>query len=182
MVVFFLLSAVMIIGALGVVLLRQPVHAALSLVGTLLTLAATYITLHAQFLAAIQVIVYAGAIVVLFLFVIMLLNIEGDERKDLLPWLRPASYGVAAVAAAAIALTAFSSRRPLPTPQEVQANLLGGNAGPIGDLLFTEFMLPFQLVAVLLLVSIIGSVGLVQRRAETAARREAAEERELTRG
>lgn len=180
MLIFAILAAVMIIGALGVVLLRQPVHAALSLVGTLLTLAVTYITLHAQFLAAIQVIVYAGAIVVLFLFVIMLLNIEGDEDKDLLPWLRPAAYGVGVVAAAAIAVTAFSSRRPLPTPEQVAVNLQGGNAGPIADLLFTDFMLAFQLVAVLLLVSIVGSVGLVQRRSESAARRERAEERELS--
>ena len=76
MVTFVILAAIMLIGAGGVITLRQPVHAALSLVGTLLTLAVAYVTLQAHFLAAVQVIVYAGAIMVLFLVVIMLLNVE----------------------------------------------------------------------------------------------------------
>jgi len=74
MVGFIILALLATLGAIGVVTFRQPVHAALSLVGTLLTLAVTYITLEAHFLGAIQVIVYAGAIMVLFLFVIMLLT------------------------------------------------------------------------------------------------------------
>jgi NADH-quinone oxidoreductase subunit J len=178
---FAILATVMIVGAIGVVTLRQPVHAALSLVGTVLALAVFYITLHAQFLAAVQVIVYAGAIMVLFLFVIMLLNVQGDEEQDHLAWIRPLAFVVGAVAAVAVAAVAFTGRRPPPTAEQVVANLQGGNAGPIADVLFTDFMLPFQLIGVLLLVSIVGAVGLVQRKAESARRAaERERERELT--
>jgi len=88
MLLFFTLAVVMIIGAIGVITLKQPVHAALSLVATLLTLAISYVTLEAHFLAATQVIVYAGAIMVLFLFVIMLLNVQEDKEEEGLGWIR----------------------------------------------------------------------------------------------
>jgi NADH-quinone oxidoreductase subunit J len=166
MVTFVLLAAVMIIGAIGVVTLRQPVHAALSLVGTLLTLAVTYVTLQAHFLAAVQVIVYAGAIMVLFLFVIMLLNVEGEGQRDTFPWLRPAVYGTAVVAVAALAVTAFLNPRPLPEAAVIDAALSGGGAAQIGEVLFDQFVLAFQLVAVLLLTGIVGAVSLVQRKVE----------------
>jgi NADH-quinone oxidoreductase subunit J len=169
MIGFALLATVMIVGALGVVLLRQPVHAALSLVGTLLALAVTYVTLQAHFLAAVQVIVYAGAIMVLFLFVIMLLNVgDATGPKRSLPWLRWAAYGAGVVAAAATAGAVFLQARPAPDADVVRQALGGGGAGAIGDVLFGEFLLPFHLVGVLLLTGVIGAVALVQRRAETA--------------
>jgi NADH-quinone oxidoreductase subunit J len=169
MATFVLLAAVMVVGALGVVLLRQPVHAALSLVGTLLTLAITYVTLEAHFLAAIQVIVYAGAIMVLFLFVIMLLNVrEATERTRSLPGLRWVAYATGVVLAAAAALVAFGQSRPAPDAALVSGNLQGGGPGPIADVLFGAFLLPFHLVGVLLLTGVVGAVALVQRRAETA--------------
>jgi NADH-quinone oxidoreductase subunit J len=169
MIGFALLATVMIVGALGVVLLRQPVHAALSLVGTLLALAVTYVTLQAHFLAAVQVIVYAGAIMVLFLFVIMLLNVgDATGPKRSLPWLRWAAYGAGVVAAAATAVAVFLQARPAPDADVVRQALGGGGAGAIGDVLFGEFLLPFHLVGVLLLTGVIGAVALVQRRAETA--------------
>lgn len=168
MIGFVLLATVMIVGALGVVLLRQPVHAALSLVGTLLALAVTYVTLQAHFLAAVQVIVYAGAIMVLFLFVIMLLNV-GDVTgpKRSLPGLRWAAYGAGVVAAAATAVAVFVGARPAPDADVVRAALAGGGPGAIGDVLFGEFLLAFQLVGVLLLTGVVGAVALVQRRTET---------------
>tara|TARA_B100000686_G_scaffold140794_1_gene148372 strand:+ start:512 stop:1075 length:564 start_codon:yes stop_codon:yes gene_type:complete len=165
MVTFVILAAIMLIGAVGVITLRQPVHAALSLVGTLLTLAVAYVTLQAHFLAAVQVIVYAGAIMVLFLFVIMLLNVEGDEPTPTLRWMPPLAYFAAVGAAATIAIVAFSNSMPLLDLAVVNEVLSGGGAGEIAESLFTEFMLPFQLVGVLLLTGIIGAVGLVQRRA-----------------
>jgi len=169
MATFVLLAVVMVVGALGVVLLRQPVHAALSLVGTLLTLAVTYVTLEAHFLAAIQVIVYAGAIMVLFLFVIMLLNVrEAGERARSLPGLRWVAYATGVVLAAAAALVAFGQGRPAPDPALVSLHLQGGGPGPIADVLFGAFLLPFHLVGVLLLTGVVGAVALVQRRAETA--------------
>ncbi len=164
---FLLLSAIMIVGAVGVISLRQPVHAALSLVGTLLTLAVTYVTLQAHFLAAIQVIVYAGAIMVLFLFVIMLLNIQGAQQASEMKWIRPVAYGVAVLAAAGIAITAFRNASPLPDTATINAALQGGGAAQVGEALFSEFVLPFQLVGILLLTGIIGATSLVQRRAMT---------------
>jgi NADH-quinone oxidoreductase subunit J len=168
MTVFVVLATVMIIGALGVVLLRQPVHAALSLVGTLLALAVTYVTLEAHFLAAIQVIVYAGAIMVLFLFVIMLLNIRGGTYGlRSLPKLGPFAYGGGVVVAASVAAVAFWQARPTPDPALVSLHLQGGSAALIGDVLFGELLLAFHLVSVLLLTGVVGAVALVQRRADT---------------
>jgi len=170
MVAFVVLAAVMLVGAVGVITLRQPVHAALSLVGTLLTLAVTYVTLQAHFLAAIQVIVYAGAIMVLFLFVIMLLNVQGDRPAPHLRWMRPLVYALALLAAAGIAITAFVDRQPLPAAEQVASALQGGTAEQIGTTLFSQYVLAFQLVGVLLLTGIVGAVSLVQRVApETRA-------------
>ncbi len=165
MFVFLILAAVMIIGAVGVITLKQPVHAALSLVATLLTLAITYVTLEAHFLAATQVIVYAGAIMVLFLFVIMLLNVQEDDEEAGLGWIRPAAYAIGVAAAAGIAITAFRNPSQMPDAAVVSAALQGGGAGPIADALFSEFVLAFQLVGVLLLTGIIGATSLVQRKA-----------------
>ncbi len=165
MLTFFILALVMTLGALGVITLRQPVHAALSLVGTLLTLAVTYVTLQAHFLAAIQVIVYAGAIMVLFLFVIMLLNVQGESARETFRWLRPAAYATALLAALAIGFSAFQNPDQLPDFATVRATLGGGTAAEVGEALFGEFVLAFQLVGVLLLTGIVGAVSLVQRRA-----------------
>ncbi|MDA0699938.1 MAG: NADH-quinone oxidoreductase subunit J [bacterium] len=169
MVTFVILAVVMIVGALGVVLLRQPVHAALSLVGTLLVLAVTYVALEAHFLAAVQVVVYAGAIMVLFLFVIMLLNVRdatGPTRP--LPGLRWFAYAGGVVVAASVAAVAFWHSRPAADPAIVSANLQDGGPAGIADVLFGELLLAFHLVGVLLLTGVVGAVALVQRRAETA--------------
>ncbi|MEM7734588.1 MAG: NADH-quinone oxidoreductase subunit J [Deinococcota bacterium] len=155
----------MIVGAVGVITLKQPVHAALSLVGTLLTLATIYVGLEAHFLASIQVIVYAGAIMVLFLFVIMLLNIQQDPGPGAFKWLRPAAYGVAVVVGLALIAAVTQNTPPLPAPEIIDATLAGGGPEAIGTALFRDFVLAFQLVGVLLLTGIIGAVSLVQRKA-----------------
>ena len=166
MLTFLILSAVMIVGSLGVITLRQPVHAALSLVATLLTLAVAYVTLQAHFLATVQVIVYAGAIMVLFLFVIMLLNIQDESQKLKFDWMRPTAYAVGLIAAISLVISIFRNPNQMPDLQVVQAALQGGGAAQIGEALFSEFILAFQLVGVLLLTGIIGAVSLVQRKAE----------------
>ncbi|HKI58092.1 MAG TPA: NADH-quinone oxidoreductase subunit J [Trueperaceae bacterium] len=185
MIGFIVLAAVLIAGAVGVVAFRQPVHAALSLVVTLLALAVTYVTLQAHFLAVIQVIVYAGAIMVLFLFVIMLLNIEGQAPAPHMTWLPPAAYLTALLVAAGIAVTAFIDRAPLPGADAIAA-LQGGSAEQVGTALFSHYVLAFQLVGVLLLTGIVGAVSLAHRGAATEQRqrrdREARAERELTHG
>ena len=184
MIGFIILAAVMLLGGIGVVTFRQPVHAALSLVVTLLALAVTYVTLQAHFLAAIQVIVYAGAIMVLFLFVIMLLNVQGQEPTPHLGWMRPLAYAAALVTAAGITITAFVDRSPLPSAEQIAA-LQGGSAEQVGTLLFSHYVLAFQLVGVLLLTGIVAAVSLAQRgnpAAPKEQRTEAAPERELTHG
>jgi NADH-quinone oxidoreductase subunit J len=163
MVTFVILALLVTLGALGVILLREPDHAALSLVGTLLALAVTYITLDAHFLAAIQVIVYTGAIMVLFLFVIMLLNVEEGPGPVRLPWLRPAAYVTGLGVAAVVGVTAFLEPQQLPSLQVVATALNGGAPASIGEIMFTDYVLAFQLVGILLLTGIIGAVSLVQR-------------------
>jgi NADH-quinone oxidoreductase subunit J len=185
MIGFIVLAVVMLAGAVGVVTLRQPVHAALSLVVTLLALAVTYVTLQAHFLAVIQVIVYAGAIMVLFLFVIMLLNVEGQAPPPHLRWLPPLAFATALLVAAGIAVTAFVDRAPLPAAARVSA-LQGGSAEQVGTLLFSHYVLAFQLVGVLLLAGIVGAVSLAQRGSRgdaSGARSEGASDtRELSHG
>jgi len=167
MITFWILAIVSVIGAIGVITLKEPVHAALSLVGTLLTVATLYVTLEAHFLAAIQVIVYAGAIMVLFLFVIMLLNVSSDEQENTLAWMKPAAYTVGIVAAVALVSAVVQNANPLPSSEVIAATLKGGEAEQIGEILFSDFVFAFQLVAVLLLTGIIAAVSLVQRKAET---------------
>ncbi len=162
MVTFVIMAVFSVVGALGVILLRQPIHAALSLVGTLLSVAVLFVTLQAHFLAAIQVIVYAGAIMVLFLFVIMLLNIE-EQRRPVMPALRWAAYALGLVAAAGLIAGALLDPRQAPDAAVVRETLQGGNAELIAEVLFGEFMLAFQLVSVLLLTGLVGAVALVQR-------------------
>ncbi|HLR45660.1 MAG TPA: NADH-quinone oxidoreductase subunit J, partial [Deinococcales bacterium] len=114
MVTFVILAAVMVATALGVLLFREPVHVALSLVGTFLALAATYVTLEAHFLAAIQVIVYTGAIMVLFLFTIMLLNVRDADRQRRFRWLPAAVLGIAVLVLGAIVTTVVLEPKLLP--------------------------------------------------------------------
>lgn len=157
--------------AFGVVVItaRQPIHAALALVGTLLAVAVAYVTLDAHFLAAIQVIVYAGAVMVLFLFVIMLLNVERQPPTVRWQWLRPTAYGVGLLSLVAVAVVTLSNRRTGPTEDQIAAVLQGGSAERVGAVMFSDYLLAFHLVAVLLLTGIIGAVSLVQRTPSSGA-------------
>lgn len=166
MITFFILAVFIVAGAIGVITLQQPIHAALALVGTLLALAITYITLKAHFLAAIQVIVYAGAIMVLFLFVIMLLNLSADKPLSSLDWLPTATYITAAIAILGLVIPILSNSRPLPNWEVINNSLSGGGAAQIGEVLFSEFLLAFHLIGILLLTSIIAAVGLVHNNAQ----------------
>ncbi len=165
MIGFIILATVLVAGGVGVITLRQPVHAALALVGTILALAVTYVTLQAHFLAAIQVIVYAGAIMVLFLFVIMLLNVSNPFQKSTMPWLKPAAWVAGVLLAVSVGAVGLLMSRPLPDATVVAAALRGGGADAIGEALFSDYLLAFHLVGVLLLTGVIGAVSLVQRAA-----------------
>jgi NADH-quinone oxidoreductase subunit J len=160
---FVLLSVLIITGALVTIIAQNAVHAALGLVATLVALAMTYVTLDAHFLGAVQVIVYAGAIMVLFLFVIMLLDatrpVTATNRIGYVNEL--AALGGAALAGA-LGLIVLSWRAPRPLA-EAAAQLRGGEPGAIGETLLTRFVLPFEAVSVLLLVAVVGSIVLVKR-------------------
>jgi NADH-quinone oxidoreductase subunit J len=157
----FLILAVLTIGAaLMVVLHRNPVYSALGLVSTLFLLAMFFIGLDAHLVAALQIIVYAGAIVVLFLFVIMLLNLQVEPRSTG----GPLQVGIAAVGGlllAGVILAALHRVPPMAAPT-VDAGF--GGTAPLGERLFTAFLLPFELTSILLLVAIVGAVVLGKKR------------------
>ncbi len=177
MIVFVLLALLSIVGALGVVLWKNAIYSALSLVGTLLALACLFVTLEAQFLASVQVIVYAGAIMVLFLFVIMLLNAQyPSDELDPLEWVAPAAIAGGVVLAGAIGYTAFLYKAPKVLETAAKA-LQGGAPGPIGETLFTKFLLPFEAVSLLLIIAVVGAVALVKPEPEGKQTRETLEER-----
>jgi NADH-quinone oxidoreductase subunit J len=166
-VAFVVLAVLMLVGAIATITLKNAVHASLSLVATLLTLAMMYYTLDAQFLASTQVIVYAGAIMVLFLFVIMLLNAtKPDTSEDPLPWLPPLAIAGGLVLAAVLSLAAFRFVPPQ-SLETASATLKGGAPAALGEVLFTKFLLPFEAVSILLLVAIVGAVSLVRRAPST---------------
>ena len=163
----FVISGAILLGAaLGVVLFANPVHAALSLVATLFAVAVLFIAQEAQFLAAVQVIVYAGAIVVLFLFVIMLMGV--DEAEDLrvepLAGQRPAAVvaGVAALGLTLVVLLAAGSTMtgepagPAPSANE-------SNITQLGRLLFSDWVFAFEATAILLTIAVVGAVVLARR-------------------
>lgn len=172
LVVFVLASAMVLAGAIGVVGLRNPVHCALGLVLTLFGIAVHFVALEAHFLAAVQVIVYAGAIVVLFLFVIMLLGVDSAENLSIEPLRiqRPLAIvigvGIAAVVAAAVVRTRDTIARgpELEAAGDSNIRLLARN-------LFGEQVLAFELTSVLLIVAVAGTVLLTRRQRSRAVDR-----------
>jgi NADH-quinone oxidoreductase subunit J len=168
-VVFFVAAAAILVGALGVVTSRNPVHAALSLVLTLFGVAVLFVAQRADFLAVVQVIVYAGAIVVLFLFVIMLLGVDQAENLEVEPLAgqRPAAIGVGVAGLAAIVLPiAFGKWQWLSGQPSVVGPAHTGtdpNVNRLARALFTRYLLPFEATSVLLVIAVIGAVVLARR-------------------
>jgi NADH-quinone oxidoreductase subunit J len=169
---FFLLFLVMAaMGALLVVASRNPVASLMFLVLTLFSVAGLFVLLDAHFLAAVQVIVYAGAIMVLFLFVIMLLNLGNDEQSDL--------RGLAGRATALVAGSALFAGLALIIGRGRLTDMAGGMGsetvqamlesrgamGVIADPLFRDYLVPFEVTSLLLLVAVVGSIVLARRKA-----------------
>ncbi|UBV42919.1 NADH-quinone oxidoreductase subunit J [Deinococcus taeanensis] len=162
---FIMLGALAIVGGIITIAARNAVHAALGLVGTLLSVAGLFATLNASFLAATQVIVYAGAVMVLFLFVIMLLNANQPVTgRDPVPFVRELAGIGGTLLAGAFVVLAFTFKDPRPLAESAAA-LKNGTALVMGETLLTRFLLPFEAVSILLLVAIVGAVALVQRPA-----------------
>jgi NADH-quinone oxidoreductase subunit J len=161
----FILFAGLAIGcAVAMVAQRNPLYSAVSLIGVFISLASLYVLLAAPFIAAVQVIVYAGAIMVLVVFVIMLLNVEEEEHRVLRPrFLVSGAIVMAAVlfAEAAFIISYVGNSRSTPTTSASDVGLTMS----IGAGLFTKYLLPFEITSLLLLMAIVGAMSLARRGA-----------------
>src|SRR5215813_1787887 len=163
---FAFFGLICIAGAVNLLLQRHPINSALSLVVVMASLAVEYLLLGAEFVAAVQVIVYAGAVMVLFIFVIMLLNAgeEGYSRGSRVALM----LGVPGVAITAVLMAwVFVKHASL---QSVSLYALPGDPRDIARLLFSDFLLPFEVTSVLILIAIMGAVVLASRPSDIAKR------------
>jgi NADH-quinone oxidoreductase subunit J len=158
-VLFILFGAIAVAGAILVVTRRHPMSSALCLILTLFAVAALFALRQAHFLAAIQVIVYAGAVVVLFIFVIMLINVPEDrlpaERLTAMRFLGVLAAGLLILQAAVVARRFGMPEAPATDAGSVQA---------VGRALFTDYLLAFELTSVLLLAAVVGAIALARRK------------------
>ncbi len=176
LVTFWVLAAVVLIGAVGVVVMRQPVHSALFLLLSFVAMAGLFVLTRAEFLAAVQILVYAGGIMVLFLFTIMLVNVRRQERERFLH--RQAGLGVLVglafygivggfLVGTAKRITGFGAIGAADPARLVSAGgAAAGNSEAVGWLLYREYALPFEIASVFLLVAMIGAVVLGKRTME----------------
>ena len=162
-VLFIIFALICVAGAVNLLVQRHPINSALSLVVVMGALALIYLLLGAEFVAAVQIIVYAGAVMVLFVFVIMLLNAGAEERtrgSHVALWL--GGPGVAVLAGMIVYLMTRSD-------QKFNAVTIGNMVGPqdnthsLASLLFRDFLLPFEITSVLILIAIMGAVVLARR-------------------
>ncbi len=161
--IFYVLASVALISAGLVIWSRNAVHSAIYLVLTFLCVAAIYVLLQAEFVAAVQVLVYAGGIMVLFLFVIMLVNLQ----DTLGPRVRVHATvsGTVGLALVGLILYVYAQGRPQSTFVGAGAALRGGgNLQAVGALLYTNYLLPFEVASILLLVAMIGAIVLARPR------------------
>ncbi len=157
-VLFFLLGAVAVAGAVSLIIQREPIHSALSLIVVMVALAGLYLLLGAEFISAVQIIVYAGAIMVLFIFVIMLLNAGLEERTN---FSRMATYvGLPLACVLAVGLVYWVGRLTLGT---TAAASMGSVTRPLAMMLFQEYVFPFELTSILILIAILGAMVLARR-------------------
>ena len=165
--IFYIFAALSVFGALGVLFLKNPIHCALSLVGTFFCLGSIYVMLNAEFVAVIQVLIYAGAIMVLFLFVLMLLSSSDTEMSS-------NKWTPGKILAGLLSLGIFVQIAYLFTGHELKLGTKGeypievveeiGSIALIGRLLFTDYILSFEIIVILLLVAVIGAVVIAKRK------------------
>lgn len=160
--IFFLVfAAVAVAAAVNLVVQRHPISSALSLVAVMGSLAVLYLLLGAEFLAAAQIVVYAGAVMVLFIFVIMLLN-AGQEAPGGKSWF--SQIAGAPLLLAFVAVMGYLIVEFLPRRRVVEfGSWAGGTARAVGDALFKEYLLPFEVTSVLVLIAILGAVVLARK-------------------
>ena len=157
--IFFLLATLAVAGAVSLIVQRHPIHSALSLIVVMVCLAGLYLLLGAEFVAAVQIIVYGGAIMVLFVFVIMLLNAGVEERTHFSKLAGTAGIPLA------VALTGFLAATIVKSGPVVTAAQPGNIASTrsLATMLFRDYVYPFELTSFLILVAILGALVLAQR-------------------
>jgi len=164
LILFLILALVAIATALGMLLSRNSVYSALFLVLNFITVAVFYVLLGAPFIAMAQVTVYAGAIMVLFLFVIMLLGAENLPKAEVLPWQKPLAVALAVILAVEATYLLVTRARP---SGEILAPAAEVNTmeyiRQMGISLFSEYLLPFEITSVLLLVAMVGAIVLIRK-------------------
>jgi len=164
---FAIAAAIVLSGAIGVVVARNPVHSALMLVMTLFGVAVLFVEQQANFLAAVQVIVYAGAIVVLFLFVIMFLGVDREEslEKEPLRAQRPLAVGLMALGLAGLLLMGFGAHWAVGARSVAGASQgqSGGDVAALGRSVFTTYLFAFEVTSALLVIAVVGAVVLARR-------------------
>jgi len=158
MAVFLVLAAVAVAGAVSLILQRHPIHSALSLITVMVALACLYLLQGAEFIAAVQIIVYGGAIMVLFIFVIMLLNAGEEERTNLSTMARYLGVPLGIVFTIEVAYWVGRATLHLaPAPAEVVSTR------DLSSLLFREYVFPFELTSFLILIALLGALVLARR-------------------
>ncbi len=160
-------AIMMTVLSLLVVTRKNPVHSILLMLVLFVHMAGLYLFLNAEFLAAIQIIVYAGAIMVLYLFVIMLLNLRKEETEAMFLKQWPAALGASAILG--VILISVLSKITIVAPlgeYSVEAVRSVGSIMTIGKVLYTEYLLPFEIASIILLVAIVGAVVLAKKRVE----------------
>ena len=170
--VFVAAAAMILVGAIGVITYRNPVHSALSLILTLLGVAVAFVEQEAHFLAAVQVIVYCGAIVVLFLFVIMFLGVDSKEDVTVEPLVAQRPMAYASVTVTVVGILAMLSRGGWSTGALVATgpNATGSdNVQAVGTAVFTSYLFAFEATAALLIIAVVGAVLLARRDRGAAA-------------
>ena len=160
-VLFFVFAGLAIACALSMVYHRNPLYSAISLVGVFIALSCIYITLAAPFIAAVQVLIYAGAIMVLVVFVIMLLNLDEEKRPKRLHYLYPAGGFLGVILLAQTLFIFYAVKKAPKVPVDTAETV--GKTLSIGQSMYTEYLLPVEIVGVLLLMAIIGGVVLARR-------------------
>lgn len=176
-VIFATSTILILVGALGVITLKNPVHAALSLIMTLFGVAVAFVAQSADFLAAVQIIVYAGAIVVLFLFVIMFLGVGYGSKSDVEPLVGQRGFAIAGVVITIGGLIALMASSHWVTGSTSVTGPLAkgqGNVKQLGTAVFTTYLYAFEATSLLLVIAVVGAVLLARR--ERATTRETADE------
>ena len=160
-VIFYVLASATVGSAALVIRSRSPIHSAIWLVVSFLSIAGIYVLLEAEFVAAVQVLVYAGGIMVLFLFVIMLVNLrDAQPLRPRLPAAASALVGLLALGA----ILAVVQRGRMAAPAEGVSKLReGGNLQAVGEAMFRDYLLPFEIASVLLLVAMVGAILLARQ-------------------